>query len=379
MKDYSVLRGEQRQHLSLSEYAYNTVLSDSLAFEGTQNISGFINRIILNFWDSSFAFENTKSTQVEEQMRECLRKGRFLEKKPLFSGEIPPVASLSKEDEVLLRQLTRGQIYEERARLLSYPKDHTLKIRLRNNVYDLLYPDSYDEDHAGPVRSSYSADIKALIEDYSRRSYYYREAIYFKEYVDQITHELELPSNQRHILTIHYPAVSGGYTKYHVKPYCLTAESQGNYNYLIGLSAPAFSEEKQYQLAAFRLSRIKDIKTHAKSFGSGAITQKQSKEIETMIAKKGIAFLMAEMEHFSVLLTKEGISRFQVIAHLRPVPSEIEPAKDGSAIYHFVCTRRQMQYYFFQFGNCARILSPSGFAEEMKNMYEQAAKAYVTK
>jgi hypothetical protein len=43
-----------RQHINLSQYAYDIVRNDALTFLGTLNISGFINKIIENTKDDSF-------------------------------------------------------------------------------------------------------------------------------------------------------------------------------------------------------------------------------------------------------------------------------------------------------------------------------------
>ena len=45
---------EGRQHINLSQYAYDVVRNDSLNFLGTINISGFINTIIENSKLDSF-------------------------------------------------------------------------------------------------------------------------------------------------------------------------------------------------------------------------------------------------------------------------------------------------------------------------------------
>ena len=75
-------------------------------------------------------------------------------------------------------------MHDEKTHLLSFPKDKTLKVRLRNAAYDLLYPNDsngdWPEKHFYSSRASY---IRALLEDYSRHSYYQREGIFLDQFL----------------------------------------------------------------------------------------------------------------------------------------------------------------------------------------------------
>ena len=76
MKSNFSFRSEQRQHISLSKHAYNTIISDSLNFLGEKNLSGCINRIIENFWEDSNASITLLAEKEQDILLEYLQLGK---------------------------------------------------------------------------------------------------------------------------------------------------------------------------------------------------------------------------------------------------------------------------------------------------------------
>ena len=134
---------EQRQHINLSQYAYEVIINDSMTFMEEKNISGFINRILLNSGESYFDDSDIK---------------------------------------------------EKNSSLRSFPKDQTLKIRLNDKVYPEYYPNEGNWFGAR-LKITQGAYIKALIEDYSRKTLFERENIFYKETLNELSFYLPQTKN----------------------------------------------------------------------------------------------------------------------------------------------------------------------------------------
>lgn len=60
-------RGAQRQRICLSQYAMNIIETDMIAFMDSPNISGFINSVLRNIWqtsDASISLAKNENTRV---------------------------------------------------------------------------------------------------------------------------------------------------------------------------------------------------------------------------------------------------------------------------------------------------------------------------
>ena len=94
------------------------------------------------------------------------------------------------------------------------------------------------------------------------------------------------------------------------------------------------------------------------------------------VTDKGVSFLIGENDQFRIWLSSVGKRQFQNIAHLRPLPIKTDELIDGAAIYYFDCTPLQIQYYFFQFGENAVVLSPIELHQGMLEQYKRACQSY---
>lgn len=368
-------RNEQRQHISLSKHAYDTIVSDSVNFLGEKNFSGCINRIIENFWEDSIASISLSAKQEQVLLAEYLQAGKQLSKNK-DSTDANSISAITEEETKLLHLITRGQIQKERDRLISYPKDYSLKIRLNNDVYDIMYPyeaSQWPEYTNYPTQGAY---IKAILEDYTRRSQYDREGIFYKDILDELLNHINSPTTQKRILEISYTTASGNEKKFFVKPYAISDESQAHYHYLIALSCPVNTTPLDFKPYALRISRIGKIKSRAKSFGSGQITKKQCQQIEEKIEKAGVPFFISDNDLVHVLLSPQGVKRFRTILHLRPIPYKQELLDEGYVSLHFDCTPAQIIFYFSQFCEDATIISPRDLSIQMCEHYENAAFNY---
>ena len=310
---------EQRQHLSLSSYAYEVVQNDSMTFMGEKNISGFINTIIGNCSES------------------------------YFDG-----TDIKKKDSALR----------------SFSKDISIKIRLRTKVYDDYYPRLGESWFGSKFKITQGEYIKALIEDYSRKTFYDRESIFYKEVIDTLSNYLNMDGSKRGYI----PIILTTGEKYYVKPYKISDEYEAPYHYLVCLSSD--NPNTKMIPASFRISRIATIKDHVTSYGSGKITQSEIKELERKIKENGVPYIIGNTIEVTVKLTSIGLNMYNSIFHQRPIYHSCTKNTDGSSLLIFNSTERQITNYFFQFGREAEIVSPDETRNYMINRYKDAVKSY---
>ena len=360
-------RGEQRQHLSISTHAYEILLNDISAFSEKGGISGIINRIIRNYLEDSeasitCALEKKKSIytkQIEDEKTDS-----------------SPLTPAEKKVVGLLTAAYRKELIDKNTKYkkpLSNSK--TLKIRLQNDIYDILGPSEPLPEIESTVYKTSGNYIKAIIEDYANLSLFKREEIYFKDLFNLISTIVSIEPSKRSLYTIKIDRGTEKPQAYRIKPYLLSSSSHAPYHYLVALSKKASSERSSYSPASFRLSRIISI-NKTPSYGSGKITANEKAEIEKGIRDKGIPYLSADVKRYRVLLTPTGIDNFNRILHQRPIPDKTEKLPDGSVIMSFTGTDFQMESYFTRLGKDARILSPKSTANHLKKVFGDAYKTY---
>jgi len=347
---------EGRQHISLSQYAYSVVRSDSLTFLGMINYSGFINRIVINSMLDSF----DEPAYVEEEriiseLTHCSKPGKTIRLNDDEREMINKIASAHRNYSILSFK--------------RYPKDISLKIRLNKDLHEIMYPQHSDWD-GNQFDLSQGDYIKLLVEEYARKTIYDRERIFFKSLIEDLDNSIDSSDdNKRRILLI----LSNG-DRFIMKPYRLSYDYEADYNYIVGMATK--DGTKSFVPSSFRISRIEKIVPRSISAGSGRITDKEKKEIEKKIKDSGVSFIIGEPIEHKVKLTPQGLSMYNSIFHQRPIYDHIERKEDDSVILSFNSTIRQITNYFFTFAKEAEILSPVETREWMKNRYKSAYESY---
>ena len=312
---------EQRQHINLSQYAYEVIINDSMTFMEEKNISGFINRILLNSGESYFDDSDIK---------------------------------------------------DKNSSLRSFPKDQTLKIRLNDKVYPEYYPNEGNW-FGTRLKITQGAYIKALIEDYSRKTLFERENIFYKETLNELS--IYLPQNDNKTFPKGIlPIILKDNRKFYIKPYILSNDYQAPYHYIVCMATN--DPNTNMVPASFRISRIKDIKDPVTSYGSGKITQKDIKELNRRIKENGVPYIIGDTLEVIVRVTAYGLKMYNSIIQNRPIYTEINKNDDGGAVLTFRTTTMQITNYFFRFGKEAFIISPKETREWMKERYDWAYNAY---
>ena len=336
---------DHRQHISLSNYAYDIVVNDSIDFMGKKNMSGFINTIIAN----------TKTDSIE-----CLAETEFNRLKEVLKKE-----KLSQGEEDTIKRLAKAHMNSIIHPQEKYPKDKTLKIRLNNDMYDVFYESGdWDGEKHGILPGDY---IKLLVERYARMTYFERESVYYKDEIEKITTYIK----EQNLLKLTLKSGS----KYYFKPYHLSKAYEANYHYLIGYSK-AEGKDK-YIIAPIRLSRIPKGKIKKLS-DSGKITKKEKEEIEKRIKLSGIAYALSEPEENVIKLTPDGYKTYKNKYHQRPLykGNDPEPDEDGNYEMTITATDIQIENYFFEFRGEAIVISPEHTRKRMLEWYELSSQRY---
>lgn len=318
MPTRNAISPEQRQRINLSQYAFDIVRNDELTFIGKINDSGFICKILYNCGEAYF--DDTDIKNKDSALR-------------------------------------------------AYPKFKSVNIRLNNNIINDYYPDD-GKWFGAKYKMTQGQYIKAVIEDYARKTFFEREGIFFKDTILKLESHINNPDSNKGLLPIIYKEGQ----KYYIKPYRLSNNYEGHFHYLICMSAR--SGDGDMKPEAIRLTRIKDIKPAVTSYGTGRIKAKEEKELERRIRENGVPYVSGETIDVVVSLTPKGMSMYNSIFHQRPIYTSIDKGKNGNTRLTFHATERQITNYFFQFGKEALIHSPVETREWVRNRYNAALESY---
>lgn len=355
---------QQLQHINLSERAYTTLRSDAFTFLGTDKIGTLINTIVLNYYELSPANITAYVNREKEVISEIIKDNKALR-------------SLRETDKNAII-LSFSEHY--RSNLINDLPTHEggrqFKIRLNNELFRLLYGDDGNGIIDWSCDGFYKSQgrfIKAILEDYSLKSYCEREYIFFQSTIQYLNNAISAPENT--IIKITIRTASGALRQFFVKPYKIQADNAGNYNYLIALSTDL--EKSEWRPAPFRISRIVKYQAHA-SYGSGKISLKDKKLLDARLSQMNIQYFLEDEETIKVRLTEKGIKKYNQILNLRPqyIGTPLFDEQTQCTDYEFNCSRLQALNYFIRFGSDAVILSPIDLARQMKEMYAEALEKY---
>lgn len=371
-------RGSQRQRISLSQCAMNIIEADSISFMDSSNISGFVNLVLRNIWQTSDASISLARKREYERLIDTLQREQYM-KQATNDQQLAfykPSAILLPDEERIVDLFLSGFCRQLIETMTAFPKEVSLNIRLQNDVYDYLgLQDDWTRSESEYYKQ-HSDYVKALLEDYAHKSYYDREAIFFATDIDFVRRELLLPDSEKRILSIEYKTANGELRHYNCKPYGIVADDGQNFHYLVGMSADADLKGGAYVEAVFRISRIKGVSLRAKSFGSGKLKKFEQEALQQSIERKGVQYLIAKEEEFQIRLTPTGIKWYGSFTFQRPVYRDRRPCSNGNTVLVFDCTKAQIDNYFFKFGREAFIVAPTALATDFLSRYRLAYEKY---
>lgn len=341
---------EARQHLNLSEFAFEIIENDKSVFLEKASRQRIINLILHNYMDSANASIDIAIARYREDLLSRLLS--------IPDGE--------KKDDVI-STLVDAYRHELVQTATNYPKGRAFKMQLDKENYQAMAEwrdaNGYYDGIAGHF-------LKAVIEEYARKTQYEREGILLRESVDELQSCID--AQQLIVITLNGLHRS----RHEVRPYSICCDRGCNYHYLVGMTRKAGTTYPE-RIASYRISRINAIRrSHSRS---GKITVAQAREIEQKLRDDGVQFLLQDSETIQVRLTEQGKKMYDSQVHLRPLYTEYKALPDGSWSYTFDCTQMQAEFYFFKFGADAVIEHPLELKERFSYKYQKAVEQYKKK
>lgn len=222
--------------------------------------------------------------------------------------------------------------------------------------------------------------VNYLWKEYANKEMYERERIYFKEKFDIIKNAKDLKKQVQ---------ITTGGRYFQCSIHDIMNES-GN-TYIICKSAE-IKEGKldDWKYASFRFLYITDVR-EAEKIDSVCINEYDEINIQDKIFYNGIQFFLDDVQRIKVRFTDVGIKKYNSIRNLRPAEDcgwdikdkekkeafiQKKKRDDLNNIKTFECTRKQIEYYLFQFGGDAEILEPRDLREEFLEKYKNAVATY---
>ena len=344
-------RSAQRISLSLSPEAFSTIISDMDIFQNEKNLDGFINKILMNYKDTSDASISLAKEHERDKYINWIQKTSGAKK-------------LTNEDSAVLDRLVEGYTNELTLKMNSFKNGVPLKPRINNENYDDLNmgTSSFQEEEYYPREGKY---VKAILEDYALLPFFEREGVYFKNIID-IINEAILSGN---LIKLKYINRKQQLKQITVRPYKIASSPLLQYHYLLALPVDT---EPNNEILTLRISRITETKKLSRT---SHITIQEQKYIEETIRNKGIQYIVSQESEIKVVLSEQGFKLYKSILYLRPKYKDIIQ-KEDEWLLTFMCAEEQIKNYFFQFGKEAMVKSPESLKKWFADKYADAAEIY---
>ena len=335
----------QKQNLNLSSLAEEVIESDIFTFRAKTR-AGFLNRIFSEYYPIADASISRILTQL--------------------SAELSMSLSDIIQDEKLKQKVIKRLLKQKEATLISkttaYEMGENKKFWLNKENFEYL-TGKYSECKEDAFYSRRSKYIKSVLEEYARLPYIQRERIYFFSFFE----EIEAAIREKWQLRV----VTGTGYVYSFYPYEILCDPLSTANYLVGYIKRYDHPEDEKRPRSFRISALKSIR--AEKSKSAFLPKEEKKQLEQVIAARGVQFISSGEEEIFVRLTETGKAKYRRQLHLRPVLAR----KESEDIYVFDCTTAQAEFYFFKFGATAEILHPSELREKFITLYRDALNLYL--
>lgn len=358
--EIQINRIENKQRITLSDYAVSTLLSDLDIFNNSSREyliakdipSSDVNRIFRAFYrdaeSSVCQWLSIEATKLQERL----------------SGICAPEMQIQIVN-ALLEHRREDLMAAVQDRINRKGTEYYFRINQENQNHLVSDQAQQEADTFGDNIGHY---FKAVLEEYCSLPYVRREQIYFTERIRCI----HTARTERKLLKVKLYSVNR-ITKQHnivyVKPYDVRQDSDGLYNYLVGMMSDL--PIGPWAVGSIRLTSILKLDDQGSNV---TITQNKQDVIEDAIRSKGAQFLSDDkgQEQIIVQFTPRGEKMYKSMLHLRPQYRK----KRDDRIYEFECPAYQARNYFFKFGRDVTILEPSSLADKFKEEYIKAAQNY---
>ncbi len=339
-----------QQRIALSHFALTTLENDSLLFRCVDRRSGkpsmhkFINRIFCNYYDRADASIEMRLAEKRDAYQD-LKPKKWPKEADNFINCI-----LEKEKEELTRKMEN---------LLSASCITTSNVISLNNETLKILEKSSDDKHYKNAPSRY---IRAILEEYALLDGLMREKLYFRENIEK----LENFALNRAVVEI---TLAGNSRCHRVIPVLIKSDIYKTHLYLAGISNGTGTEEKPVSYRIDHIDSIQCIRPESRL----SLT---ASSLEKAIDQWGIQYLSSAKSCIRILLSQEGIRKYQRYTYQRPSYSSREG--DAKDIYVFNITEYQALVYFFKFGADAVVLEPESLRQKFCRLYKSALLKYAS-
>lgn len=328
-----------QQNINLSFNTFKSIKNDLIEFSPNNNelpFSGFLNTIIENFIFDAETSINTKTENYETELYDKLGTQKETAK---------IISFLCKEYKNKLIEKFNERIKRKKFNDLNYPS----KFRINSNNIKKL--NSINEPFASDGSISLGNFLKGLFEEYSDFPKYKREQIYFHNTFNLINSALNQKKSIKLFLNNNFDEKG---VVLLCKPYKILHDELYSKNYLVCVSQILNEKTKKWEnkkISSIRISRISsiNIQTSIPAF----ISNDLKLEIDNLINKKGVEFLLSKLVKLKIKFDDEGLRMLKNILYLKPNNYK----KIDKYTYLFICTEYQANLYFPKFENHLKILN----------------------
>lgn len=358
IKEYfEINNDENRQHINLSNYAMNIIELDMINFEDDYDLtnrSGFINKVISNYYDS-FPLSRNKVLK-----------------------QIKAIEEATKGDKIsttIAKTIIDVYSYEFMKNTISEHKDkysNEISFKLKINKYNIELLESVEEakyfNEFANRKAGLSLYIKLILETYALLSTNEREKVYFKETIEVIENAIN--------------------TKTYIK-YKFNNENQKKVPIDIGI--PKGKQRLSVRVVnlideEFNISSI-TVKELSKSNLRATKEKNRDKIVFDLMNKdnKGMIEFFSEDSYKTnrkdiecvVKFTDSGLRRY--LFEIENIKIMGRPHEEDEHTYTFKANEIEIYKNLFIFGHQMEIISPLNIKNNFKKLYEAASKSYSEK
>lgn len=325
---------DEKIKISLSKNTLDVLKKDCVDFKvvkenGQPNMNAFINTLIVNFYETFSASEET----LHEDIKNALSIVPDYYKEKVFQDVV--------------------KVFAKKSEYMNTKKDTTTFSFKPTKISEkaLLYV-----EHVLLQSESLSSFYRRMFLSYAQKTKNEREKIIHKE-----NFELLQKAITRGVQVC--VQLQSGIVINNLSVYSISPAKDELFNYVL-----AYDNKHNVTM------RLATVKTVSLLSVSSNIPEENKILFERQIACAAqYPMYNTDNELIKVQLTEKGQKLFDKIYLYRPTPVSIE-----GDIYTFNCSANQLLYYFERFGESALILSPKKLGIFMRNYYYFALKKYKT-
>lgn len=363
-------QGKIRVKLS---YSASTVLKDDMLSFSFNEFNSFCNHVFNRYYKKA---SNTVSLRLEEagnSYEKALKQAKRMRastKKKLIECML---AEKSKEERIRLEKTWRN----DTTQALNKADDGSSVLLYFSKENVAILTGELNEKKEYNFHNKAGGYIRDVLEEYASLSHINREAIVREQEIETINNCIGKGENRD--IKGALLRIKIGSRTFNVIPYRIVPDPLNTRGYLVGYSFELGKTEDTKKPVSVSLGRLNNITVYKRKRYS--LDAAEKKELDSMVSRNLTAFIVGGETKVKVKLTPEGERFYRNIITSRPAYESIEEDSDsghkGDMIYTFNCSTKQIENYFFTFGDEAEILEPENLRRKFAARYKAAMNLYV--